>query len=154
MAEEELITIPAKWEIYYKHSAGKFGSKFFTELRDHKRIFGVRCPKCKKVLVPPRAFCDQCYVPLEEWVEVKDEGILTNFFVTYRQFFGLPKPPYVGGFVKLDGADTGLMHFIGGVDVSDPKRVKDVLKIGMRVKAVWSEERKGTILDIEYFKPI
>jgi len=154
MSEEEFIIVPGKWEISYRHSAGKIGTKFFTELRDHKRILGKRCPKCRRVLVPPRAFCERCCVATAEWVEVKDEGILTNFTVTYWQFVGLPKPPYVTALIKLDGADTGLLHFVGEVDLSDPKRIRDVLRIGMRVKAVWSEERKGTILDIKYFKPI
>jgi uncharacterized OB-fold protein len=29
-----------------------------------------------------------------------------------------------------------------------------VVKIGMRVEAVWREQRRGEILDIQYFKPI
>ena len=47
----------------------------------------------------------------------------------------------------MDGADTGLVHFIGGID---PER----LKTGMKVQAVFKEERVGSILDIEHFKPI
>ncbi|NVM24479.1 MAG: hypothetical protein HWN70_00985 [Desulfobacterales bacterium] len=45
----------------------------------------------------------------------------------------------------MDGADTGMTHFIDEVDLAD-------IHIGMRVKAVFAKERKGNILDIEYFK--
>lgn len=38
-----------------------------------------------------------------------------------------------------------MTHFIDEVDLAD-------IHIGMRVKAVFAKERKGNILDIEYFK--
>jgi len=47
----------------------------------------------------------------------------------------------------MDGADTGLVHLIGGVD---PDRVK----VGMRVQAVIAKERDGHITDIKHFRPI
>ncbi len=40
-----------------------------------------------------------------------------------------------------------MVHLIGEVN---PEKVK----IGMRVKAAFKEERIGSILDIKYFKPI
>jgi uncharacterized OB-fold protein len=49
--------------------------------------------------------------------------------------------------VKLDGADTGMVHFIGEVKPAD-------IKIGMKVKAVFKDKREGNILDIKYFKPV
>jgi uncharacterized OB-fold protein len=56
--------------------------------------------------------------------------------------------PVAYGIIKLDGADTGFVHMLGEVDL-------DKIKIGMRVKAVFREdERKGNILDINYFKPV
>ena len=47
----------------------------------------------------------------------------------------------------MDGADTGLVHLIGGVE-------PDKVKIGMRVQAVLEKERDGHITDIKHFKPI
>ena len=64
------------------------------------------------------------------------------------------KPPYIQGLIDLDGSDTALPHFIGGVDLSDLEKVKDKINIGMRVEAKWRDERRGDILDIEYFKLI
>jgi uncharacterized OB-fold protein len=69
-------------------------------------------------------------------------------------FLGLPPPPLAMVVVKLDGADTCLQHIMGGVDLSDPEKSKDIVKIGMRVEAVWREPRRGEILDIQYFKPV
>jgi len=48
--------------------------------------------------------------------------------------------------VRLDGADTGFLHLLGEADTKG-------LRIGMRVEAVFGEERVGNILDIRYFRP-
>jgi len=43
----------------------------------------------------------------------------------------------------------GMMHFFG-------EMTKAEIRIGMRVRAVWrpAEERKGSVLDILYFRPL
>lgn len=151
--QEEPLTIEGRWNIPYRHTAGQAASRFFRELKDNKRIMGVRCPKCQRVLVPPRSFCERCFVPTEEWVQVKESGILTTFTICYAQFTSLPAPPYCVGLVKLDGADTGLMHYVGGLDLEDMEAAKKALSVGMRVQAVWRDDREGKITDIEYFKP-
>jgi len=148
---EEYLIIPGKWEIPYRHSAGKFATRFFNELKNGK-IMGVKCSKCGRVLIPPRSFCERCFTPIEEWVEVKDTGVIETFTICYEKFTGLPDPPYTVAVIKLDGADTGMMHFIGGVDLSDPKKAIEKIKVGARVKAKWRAERTGSILDIEYFE--
>jgi hypothetical protein len=55
--------------------------------------------------------------------------------------------PLLFGIIRLDGADTGLLHLLGEVD-------PDRLEIGMRVRAVLAEERQGSIMDIHYFRPL
>ena len=144
---EGLLVFPGKWEIEYEYAAGRILSEFFKRLREGV-IVGARCPSCRRVLMPPRQFCERCMV------EVKDEGELLNFIIVYRKFYGLPDPPYAVGLIKLDGADEPLLHFLGEVDVSSPHKALRVLKPGLRVKAVWRSERKGNILDIMYFKPV
>ena len=47
----------------------------------------------------------------------------------------------------MKGAATRLQHF---VTASDPSK----LRIGMSMKAVFREERKGNLTDILYFKAI
>ena len=51
------------------------------------------------------------------------------------------------GIIKLDGSDTSLVHLLGEINPDD-------IKIGMRVEAVFSQETKGSIQDIAYFKPV
>ena len=156
MAEkkEEFIKIKANWNIPYTHSAGKCASHFFQEMREKKRILGIRCPKCQRVMLPPRSFCERCFVETTDWVPVKDEGVVDSVSINYMEYTGMPKPPYAIAFIKLDGSDSRLMHFVGWVDLSDWKKAKDLVKIGTRVKAVWKEEREGRMTDIMYFKPI
>jgi uncharacterized OB-fold protein len=151
--QEKPLIVDARWDIPYRHTAGQAASRFLRELKESKRIMGVRCPSCKRVLVPPRSFCERCFEPIDEWVEVGDSGTLTSFTITYAQFTSLPPPPYCVGLIKLDGADTGLMHYVGGVDLQDLEAARKAISVGMRLQAVWREDREGKISDIEYFRP-
>lgn len=132
----------------YMYYAGSTGSRFFIELRDNKRIMGIRCSKCNRVYVPPRSTCLGCFGKLKEWVELDSRGTLESYtFVQYPLPVHPLIAPFAYGIIKLDGADTGLTHFIGEVEPEE-------LKIGMRVKPVFKEKREGNILDIKYFKPL
>jgi hypothetical protein len=152
--EEEILIMPGAWNLPFRHTAGRFASRFFRELRDNQKIYGVRCPQCRRVLVPPRPLCERCFASPDEWVEVGHQGTLEAFTICYVPFLGLPQPPVAMIMVKLDGADTGLQHLLGGVDLSDPDKSRELVKIGMRVEAVWREQRRGEILDIQHFKPV
>ena len=152
--EEEILIMPGAWNLPFRYTAGRFASRFFRELRDSKKIFGVRCPQCRRVLLPPRPFCERCFVSTEEWVELGHQGTLEAFTICYVPFLGLPPPPIATMMVKLDGADGCLMHVLGDIDLSDVDKAPELVKIGMRVEAVWREERKGEISDIEYFRPV
>lgn len=135
-------------KVPYRYSMGATTSKFFIEIRDHKRILGIKCPKCKIVFVPPRSICGRCLSSLEEWVEVSDKGTLQSYTIVYYATPVQPAPtPLIYGIVKLDGADTGLGHMINGASYEN-------LRIGMRVQAMFREERVGNMLDILYFRPI
>ena len=154
MAEEKsavmegLVTLPYKWTL------GPVFTKFFEEFKK-KKIMGNKCPECNRTLVPARKFCPRCFEPITEWVQVSDKGTIRTWSLITFEFTGqVKKPPYIQGLIDLDGADTALAHFIGGVDLSDLEKVKDLVKIGMRVEAKWRDERQGNIHDIEYFKPI
>jgi len=132
------ITIPYKW------TTGPTIGRFLAELRDNARIVGARCPVCKKVFVPPTDVCGQCFKPLDDWVELTGEGRLVAVSVVQIQLPWSPlPPPYTLGLVRLDGADTDLIHL-----------ADEGLKAGDRVRAKFKEERSGTILDIEMFAAI
>lgn len=141
-------TLPGKMEVPYRTYAGPIASRFFVEIRDNKKLYGTKCAKCKKVYVPPKSVCPGCFTRLSEFVGVSDEGTVMSFTeVRYKEPVQPVDPPFITGIIKLDGADTGLVHFIGETDAAK-------VSIGMRVKAVFKEKREGNILDIKYFKPV
>lgn len=132
----------------FKNSAGPARSRFLVELRDNKRIMGVRCNQCNLVYVPPRPNCVKCLSEMNEWVEVSDKGTLTSYTTVYAPEQEYKKDtPFVFGIIQLDGADTGLVHFLGEIEPEE-------LRVGMRVQAVFRKERTASILDIDYFKPL
>lgn len=149
MSKTRLMTVQSDTELRYNWAVGTYASKFFTALRDEKKILGTRCPKCGHVYVPPRQVCGPCFTKMEEWVEVSDEGTLDAFSITNFGFIdpdtGQPRPvPYTYAYVKLDGADVTLTHIIDELDL-------ERLQPGVRVKAVFLEERTGSIRDIDHF---
>jgi len=139
---ESRIKVPYTW------SVGETGSRFLIELRDHKKIFGTRCKRCRIVYLPPRKNCGRCFLPTDEWVELGLQGTLTTYTIVHYESPALPmKPPFAYGMMLLDGASTGLIHFLGEIDFKE-------IKTGMRVEAVFNEERVGDIMGIRYFRPV
>ena len=142
MVYESKISVPYTWW------AGDTASKFLVALRDEQKITGLKCNKCGKVYVPPRKVCPTCFTENEEWVDLSGEGVLQSYTVVRKQLASVPKKvPVMYGLIKMDGADTGMLHFLDNVKPEE-------LKIGMRFKAVFSDERKAVINDIAYFEPI
>lgn len=145
---EPVTTVVGELDISYHYAYGEHYDRFFREMRDNKRIMGVKCTKCGAVLLPPRPYCGFCYTPVDEWVPLSDEGEVLTYTAIHLPFMGQPtEPPYVYAFIMLDGADVQFPHILGEVEPAD-------IRVGMRVKAVWSEERKGTLHDIKYFRPV
>jgi uncharacterized OB-fold protein len=143
----DVFVYHGKIDIPDTYTAGAVGSRFLIEIRDNKKIMGTKCPSCNRVYVPARSVCKECFGQLDEWVEVSDTGTLLTHTVAQEPSSVQPKePPVVYGIVQLDGADTGLVHLLGEVK-------PDQLQIGMKMQAVFAEERVGSILDIKYFKP-
>jgi len=147
---DELIFVPGKWELPYHYAAGKVSSRFFVEVRDNKRLMGIKCPQCGRVMMPPRSFCERCFVPAEEWVEVGPEGTIEAFTITMEKWPGNPDPPFAVAFVKLDGADTAMLNYVKGLDFSELEKACEKLRIGNRVKLIFKDDREGKVTDFEY----
>lgn len=138
----------------YESAMGPTWWRFFDGFKQEK-IFGTRCPACRRVLVPARSFCGDCFVDTAEWVELSGEGEIVGWSLTNFHYFGMPtEPPFVTAEIHPDGGDTHFWHLVGGFDLHDLDLVRRTLKIGTRVRPVWRKEKKGCILDIEYFEPI
>jgi len=143
------LAYPSRIRLPYTWHVGKVGSRFYQEIKDHCKIWGIKCPKCEWVFVPPRETCPRCYCDMQEWVELSDTGTLLTYTVTRYAVPGIQplEPPFALGIIKLKGASSGFVHLLGEVDFKD-------ISIGMKVKAVFREARRGDYLDIKYFKPL
>jgi uncharacterized OB-fold protein len=146
------VTQHVRWEIDYDIHLGATWSRFMDGLR-RKTLLANRCPSCERTFLPPQAYCEACFERTTDWVELEPVGNLETFTIVRQGFGGGPTPPYAVGAIRLDGASTMLMHFIGGVELTDPDGVREQLPARQRVRAVWAEERHGTILDIAHFAP-
>lgn len=152
MEKELLVISSGKARQPFNYAVGRHGSRFFQEMKENRRIMGIKCPSCGKVYIPPRRVCGACFVEMKKFVEVGPQGTIGTFTILRYGFIdpetGEQKPiPYGYGFIKFDGADTLFQHYI---ELEDESRVK----IGARVEPVFSEERKGTIKDILCFRVI
>jgi uncharacterized OB-fold protein len=150
MAKEKLepeVVIEGRVDVAYRWSAGVAGGRFLKELRDNGKIMGAKCPECSRVLVPPRSFCEECFVETSEWLEVGPGGTIQTYAESYFGLQGqrLEEPWYVG-IIHLDDSDGGLFHRIVAGDGE--------IAIGARVEAVLAGDRSGTILDIEHFRTV
>jgi uncharacterized OB-fold protein len=149
-----LLSIPGQWNIAYNYAAGQTATRFFLALRDQQKIYGTHCPSCDRTLVPPRSFCDRCFIATDEWREVGPGGSIVTFTISLRRSPGIDRaPPYMIALIRLDGASTNLIHFVEGCDLRDPEALLARVREGVRVEARFRkpEERSGHILDIQSF---
>ena len=146
LTKVEPIIYKSKINVPYNWWAGDTASRFFSDLCE-KKISGTRCGACKKVFVPPRKNCPYCGVPTEGWVTLAPEGELVTFTVARRKLAALPVDvPAIFGLIRLSGADTALLHYLGEVE-------PDKVRIGMKVVAKFAENPEKNIRAIEYFRP-
>ena len=142
----QIMTTPI--QLHYSHSASLEETRYLRGLKEG-RLLGQRCPECRQVYLPPRGACPVDGVPTTDEVELPDRGTLTTFCVVNVPFQGQRiKPPYVTGYILLDGADIGFLHQV--LECS-----ADEVRMGMRVEAVWRprEEWDHTLRNISHFRP-
>ncbi len=146
MSAEIVKGFVAPVRLTYTHIAGRASSRFLRGLLERK-ILGQRCPECKKVNVPPRGACPTCGVPTTEEVALAEIGTVTTFCIINIQFDAQARElPYACASILLDGADTTLFHLVQEAPVAE-------LRMGMRVRAVWDDERRPSLDSIRHFKP-
>jgi|Deesub1362B_J571_1020462.scaffolds.fasta_scaffold51085_1 hypothetical protein len=137
-------------ETDYRYTLGIAGEQFLNEIKENARIMGSKCKKCGVIYVPPRMYCEECFEKLEEWVDLGINGEVYTYTVAYLDREGKRlAEPVIYALITFGDAFGGLVHKLGEVK---PEEVW----IGMPVEAVFKPpyERKGSITDIKYFKPI
>jgi uncharacterized OB-fold protein len=135
----------------YSWTSGVAISRFLSGLKEGK-IWARKCHRCGRVMLPPRMYCEECYRPNDEWVQVMDTGRVNTYSVSYVNVDASRRTePILVSVIEIDGASPGMgiLHVLGEVKPEE-------IRVGMKVKAVWKQEgeREGAITDIRYFRPV
>ena len=128
----EVLRAPHVLEYTYTRSVGPVIERFFAGLGEH-RIQGIRGAD-GRVIVPPTEYDPQTGESLSEFVDVGDAGVVTTWAWVTDPRPGQPlQKPFAWALIKLDGADTAMLH---AVDAGDESK----MATGMRVKVRWAAE--------------
>lgn len=132
----------------HRYTPGVAGEAFFASLRNGE-FLASRCDRCGVVYCPNRIFCERCMGELEADTTVGPRGRLESFTVVYAGVEGEPlDEPRTIGLVRLDGADTVLVHELVGFDDPGPQ-IGDEVEADFKPK----NQREGSILDLRGFRP-
>ncbi|WNI26520.1 OB-fold domain-containing protein [Streptomyces sp. ITFR-16] len=141
----DVLSAPLVVEFPFTRSLGPVQSAFLTGLRE-RTVLGVRTGD-GKVLVPPVEYDPVTAEEIRDLVEVAPTGTVTTWAWNPRPRRAQPlDTPFAWVLVRLDGADTALLHVL---DAPGP----DAVRTGMRVRIRWAESRTGAITDIACFEP-
>lgn len=141
---DEVLRAPHVLEYAYTRSVGPVIGRFFTGLRD-KKIEGIKGSR-GQVIVPPVEYDPQTADALSDFVEVGESGVVTTWAWINEPRSNNPiQKPFAWALIKLDGADTAMLHVVDAGSEAN-------MKTGMRVRARWRTERDGRIQDIECFE--
>ncbi|MFC8916805.1 Zn-ribbon domain-containing OB-fold protein [Streptomyces sp. NPDC057116] len=142
----QALRAPLVVEFPFTRSLGPVQSAFLTGLRE-RTVLGVRTTD-GKVLVPPVEYDPLTAEEIRDLVEVAPTGTVTTWAWNPAPRRGQPLDrPFAWVLVRLDGADTALLHALDAPD--GPATVRT----GMRVRVRWAAHRTGAITDIACFEP-
>jgi uncharacterized OB-fold protein len=137
----------------YTRSVGPVIGRFLSELRDG-RLVGVKTRE-GRVLFPPLE-----YDP-ETGEAVTDEFVTVGPIGTVESWSWVPEPlaehpvdhPFAWALIRPDGADTPIFHALDLGPQEKGAKPPSYLKVGMRVRPKYRQDRAGSITDIESFLP-
>jgi uncharacterized OB-fold protein len=132
---------------FYKRTKGEL-SKYFLGLRDERKLWGMKCPKCSAIRVPPfELMCPDCDFAEMDWVEMPDVGAMNSTppITYFAHSLFQSWVPFGRGRVILEGAETALpIHVYTTKGVLTPF----IFKKGTPVKVVFRDKRIGKPTDI------
>jgi uncharacterized protein len=139
------LSAPLETSFDYTRSLGPVLSQFMTGLAG-QRLLGSRGAD-GRVHVPPAEYDPVTFAPPAELVEVGPEGSVLTWSWQPEPRAGQPLDrPFAWALIRLDGADTGLLHAVDAGSAA-------AMRTGLRVRPRWAPERHGHIRDIECFEP-
>ncbi len=129
----------------YRRSLGPVLGAFMTALTE-QRIIGIR--SADRVIVPPLEWDPTTGTELaHDFVDVGPAGTVEAWSWVAKPTSQHPLDhPFAFATIKLDGADTGLVHAVDAGSI-------EAMSTGMRVSPRWKAERIGHITDLDAFIP-
>jgi uncharacterized OB-fold protein len=144
-AAVEVLSAPLVIEYPFKRTTGPVIGAFLTGLRE-RVLLGIRGSD-GRVIVPPAESDPVTGEDLGELVEVGPGGVVTTWAWVHHPHPQHPLDrPFAWALVRLDGADTAMLHVVDAGSV-------DAMHSGMRVTPRWRHDREGAIGDLACFTP-
>ena len=141
----QVLRAPLEIGFAYTRSTGPTLSQFLAGLAG-RQILGARGAD-GRVHAPPFEFDPVTFAPPGELVPVGPAGTVLTWTWMDRPLAGQPLDrPFGWALIRLDGADTGLLHAVDAGSAA-------AMHTGMRVRARWAEQPAGDIRDIVCFEP-
>jgi len=147
MADSEVLHAAHRLEYPYSRSTGPIIGAFLTALRDGRFLGATGSDG--RVIVPPTEYDPITSDDVGDLVEVGPGGIIESWAWVSEPLRKHPhQTPFAWALVRLDGADTALLH-----TVIAP--TPDAVATGARVTARFrpESERIGSMADLEGFVP-
>jgi len=147
---KEVKTWYGEIPMWYRYTYGIAGERFFREILEGERFVGSKCPSCGCVYIPPKIYCEECFVEIEEYVTLPLQGEVYSYTILHEDLDeNRMKEPVILAFITFPGAQGGIIHKLGELNPSE-------IYIGMNVEPVFKERKKrsGSLNDILYFKPV
>jgi uncharacterized OB-fold protein len=140
------LSAPLDISFDYTRSLGPVLSQFMAGLAQ-RQILGSRGAD-GRVFVPPAEYDPVTFAPPQELVPVGPDGTVLTWSWQPEPRAGQPLDhPFAWALIRLDGADTGLLH---AVDAGTGAN----MRTGMRVRPRWADCPAGHITDIACFEPV
>ena len=144
VADTDILQADLVIEYPFNRTTGPVIGAFYTALREGQ-VIGIRGAD-GKVICPPVEYDPITSAPLTELVGVGTEGEVVSWsWVPNAREGQLLDHAHALALVKLDGADTAMLHVVDA-------RSAAAMSTGARVQVRWAEERTGAISDIACFE--
>lgn len=140
------LSAPLDISFDYTRSLGPVLSQFMAGL-GQRQILGSRGAD-GRVFVPPAEYDPVTFAPPQELVPVGPDGTVLTWSWQPEPRAGQPLDhPFAWALIRLDGADTGLLHAVDAGTAAN-------MRTGMRVRPRWADSPAGHITDIACFEPV
>ena len=138
-------TVSGGMPVAFHYTPGVGNTAFFEALRDRGVLLGLAAKRARTRTCRRGSSASGASRSSTADTECGPGGTLESFTLGHVGIDGEPlDEPRTIGLVKLDGADTVLLHSLIG---------DGPWQIGVRVDGVVRDERTGSITDIEGFRP-